>query len=203
MSGTQPLSFVPTLPPEEAARAALYGLLARLFYAPPDAALLASIASSGPLQAEQGELAPAWAELAEAARSADAEAVREEYELQFVGTGKAPVTLYASAYLVRYSNETPLAELRGQLSAMGIARRSNVHEPEDHIAALCDVMRFLIAEQHADPARQRPFFERWIRPTAEPLCAAIAKAPGTDFYRRVARLAKGFFVLEQSAFEML
>jgi TorA maturation chaperone TorD len=203
MSGTQPLSFVPTLPPEEAARAALYGLLARLFYAPPDAALLASIAASGSLEAEQGELAPAWAELAEAARSADPEAVREEYELQFVGTGKAPVTLYASAYLIRYSSETPLAELRGQLAAMGIARRSNVHEPEDHIAALCDVMRFLIAEQKTEPAQQRPFFERWIGPTAERLCAAIEKAPGTVFYRRVAKVARSFFALEQSGFEML
>ena len=35
-----PMQFVPTLPAEEVARANFYGLLARLFYAPPDAALL-------------------------------------------------------------------------------------------------------------------------------------------------------------------
>ena len=188
---------------EEAGRANYYGLLARLFYAPPDAALLESIAGAGEPAAEEGDLAPAWRELAQAARTADPERVREEYETHFIGTGKAPVTLYASAYLIRYSNEAPLAELRGQLAALGIARRSNVHEPEDHIAALCEVMRFLIAEQRTELARQRPFFERWIRPTSEPLCNAIDNAEGTDFYRRVARVAKSFFSLEHAAFEML
>jgi TorA maturation chaperone TorD len=188
---------------EEAGRADFYGLLARLFYAPPDAGLLEAIGAAGELDAQEGELAPAWRELAQAASTADPERVREEYESQFIGTGKAPITLYASAYLIRYSSETPLADLRGQLAAFGITRRSNVHEPEDHIAALCEVMRFLIAEQKTELAAQRPFFERWIGPASEPLCNAIEKAEGTDFYRRVARLAKSFFSLEHSAFEML
>ena len=43
MSGAQPLSFVPTLPPEEAARAGLYGVIARLFYAPPDEQLISEL----------------------------------------------------------------------------------------------------------------------------------------------------------------
>ncbi len=33
MSGSQPLEFAPTPPPEEAARAGYYRLIARLFYA--------------------------------------------------------------------------------------------------------------------------------------------------------------------------
>ena len=189
--------------PEEEARANLYGLLARLFCAPADAALLGALASAGPIEAEEGGLAAAWRALGRAAAQADAERVREEYEAQFVGTGKAPVSLYASAYLIRYSSEMPLAELRGQLAAMGLARRNNVNEPEDHIAALCEVMRHLIAHQKKDLHAQRPFFERWIRPTAEPLCNAIEKTQGANFYRAVARLARSFFSVEQSAFEML
>jgi TorA maturation chaperone TorD len=185
--------------PEEAARANFYALLARLFYAPPDAALLQAIAG----QTIEGDLADSWQALAQAAAAADAEAVREEYETAFIGTGKAPVTLYTSAYTIRYSSEVPLAELRGELAALGLARRAEVREPEDHIAALCDTMRHLIAEQKIDLDQQRRFFSRWIAPLVEPLCSAIEGSDKTAFYKPVARFAKSFFLLEQSAFEML
>ena len=129
--------------------------------------------------------------------------MREEYETAFVGTGRAPITLYTSAYSVRYTNEMPLAPLRGELAALGLARRNEAAEPEDHIAALCDAMRHLIAEQQRDLEEQRRFFERWIQPIAEPLCDAIEKSEHTSFYKLVGRTAKAFFSLEHSAFEML
>jgi TorA maturation chaperone TorD len=202
MSGAQPVSFVPTLPPEEVARANFYGLLARLFYAPPDAALLQAIAGAGDIEGEDGDIGAAWRDLAIAAAQCDAEAVREEYETAFVGTGKAPVTLYTGAYSVKYSNEVPLAELRGELARLGLARRDGAFEPEDHIAALCDVMRHLIASQN-DLARQRDFFERWIWPVADPLCAAIQQSDKTLFYKRVASFFIGLCTIEHRAFEML
>ena len=184
---------------EELARANLYGLLARLFYAPPDAALLQAIAG----ETMQGErLAAAWRELSHAAGTADPEALRDEYDSRFVGTGKAPITLYTSAYTVRFTNEVPLAELRGELAALGLSRRSGVHEPEDHIAALCDTMRHLIAAQR-ELVEQERFFNRWIAPATEGLCNAIDNDPGTAFYRHVSRFARRFFQIEQSAFEML
>ena len=189
--------------PEEQARANFYGLLARLFYAPPDAALLRAIAGTDELAAEDERLAAAWRELRGAASAAEAEAVREEYEAAFVGTGKAPVTLYTGAYSVRYTNEVPLAALRAQLSALGLARSAGAVEPEDHIAALCDAMRHLIVEQQRALEEQRHFFARWINPIVDPLCIAIANSEHTSFYKYVGRLAKSFFDLEQSAFEML
>ena len=200
---TQVMSFVETPPPEEVARANFYGLLARLFYAPPDAALLEALAGSEQPDAEDGGIDEAWQDLSRAASAADPEAVREEFETAFVGTGKAPVTLYTSAYTIRYSNEVPLVALRADLAALGLARREGAHEPEDHIAALCEVMRHLIAEQKRDLHEQRRFFDRWIRPTVAPLCDAIEKSAATDFYKPVGQFAKCFFQLEQSAFEML
>ena len=185
--------------PEEQARANLYGLLARLFYAPPDAALLKALAGETP----EGELARPWRDVSSAAATADPEAVREEYETAFIGTGKAPVTLYTTGYSIRYSNETPLANLRGELARLGLGRRADVYEPEDHIAALCDTMRHLVAEQKAGLEEQRRFFNKWIHPTAGPLCAAIEKNDKTSFYKAVARFAASFFDMEQSAFEML
>jgi TorA maturation chaperone TorD len=188
------------IPPEEQARANLYGLLARLFYAPPDAALLDAIASQPALE---GDLGPAWHELSRAAASADANAVREEFETAFIGTGKAPVTLYTTAYAIRYSSEVPLVELRSELARLGLGRREAVHEPEDHIAALCETMRHLVAGQKYGLEEQSRFFTRWIHPAAEPLCNAIERCDKTSFYKHVARFAKGFCTLEQMAFEML
>ncbi len=187
--------------PEEAARANVYALLARLFYAPPDAALLAAVAAEK--TAEEGALAVAWRELARAAASADTEAVRDEYESVFVGTGRAPVTLYTSAYTMRFSNEAPLAALRAELAALGLARRAEAAEPEDHVAGLCDSMRHLIAKQQLELGEQKRFFSRWLLVPGARLCDAIEAHPGTAFYRVVARFAREFFSLEQSAFEML
>jgi TorA maturation chaperone TorD len=203
VSGAQPLNFVAELPPEEVARANFYGLLARLFYGPPDAQLLETLAGATGMDAEDGEIGPAWERLCLAAGQTDKEAARDEYDTVFVGTGKAPVTLYTSAYSIRYATDAPLVELRGELAALGLARREEASEPEDHIAALCDAMRHLIAVQKRDLAAQSNFFKRWIGPTSSPLCDAIEADPRLSFYKSVARFAKAFFDIEQSAFEML
>jgi len=192
-----------TLPPEEQARANFYALLARLFYAPPDADLLQALGGSEPLAAEDPGLAAAWRELVRAAGLADAEAVREEYEAAFIGTGKAPVTLYSAAYLVRYSNDAPLVALRQELAGLGLARREGVNEPEDHIAGILEVMRCLIAQREDSLDAQRNFFARWVRPAAERLCDAIEQSDKTNFYRNVARLLREVCTIEHSGFEML
>jgi TorA maturation chaperone TorD len=111
--------------------------------------------------------------------------------------------LYTSAYTIRYPSETPLAALRGELAALGLGRRVEAREPEDHIAALCDVMRHLIAQQNRELDEQRRFFHRWIAPAVAPLCGAIERSDKTAFYKSVARFAKAFLTLEQVAFEML
>jgi TorA maturation chaperone TorD len=189
--------------PEDQARANFYAVLSRLFYAPADAGFVAALASADELDAEDEALAMHWRELCQAAARAELETLREEYETMFVGTGKAAITLYVGAYSMRYTNEVPLAHLRGELAELGLARRNDAGEPEDHIAALCDVMRHLIAEQQRELPAQKQFFERWIAPSYEQLCAAIEKSELSAFHKAAGRLAKTFFSLEQSAFEML
>jgi TorA maturation chaperone TorD len=165
--------------------------------------LLKALAEADEIDADEETLAARWRELIAAAAVTEAEAVRWEYDAAFVGAGKAPITLYAAAYSLRYTNETPLAALRADLAALGLARREAAGEPEDHVAALCDVMRHLISDEQRPLEDQQRFFDRWIRPNYEPLCAAIENSEHTSFYRIVARLAKAFFSLEQAAFEML
>ena len=202
-SEAQALKFVLSLPPEEVARANFYGLLARLFYAPPDQALLETLAGATRVEAAEGGIAEAWQDLVVAAGKADPEEVQDEYDTVFVGTGKAPVTLYAAAYSIRYASEAPLAALRGDLMALGLARREGVNEPEDHIATLCDTMRHLIAVQKRDLEAQSRFFKRWIAPSFGALCDAIRAEPRVSFYRPVARFANSFLTIEQNAFDML
>jgi TorA maturation chaperone TorD len=71
------------LPPEEIARANIYGLLARLLAAPPDEALLEAIAGADEVSAENAVLVDPWLELAYAAAGTDVDSVSEEYERAF------------------------------------------------------------------------------------------------------------------------
>src|SRR4051812_15539838 len=99
--GTAALQFTPTLPPEEAARANFYALLARLFYAPPDQPLLDLLAGAGEMAADDTAVSQAWDALVRAASVVQADEVKEEYDNAFVGTGKAPISLYTCAYTIQ------------------------------------------------------------------------------------------------------
>ena len=58
----------------------------------------------GAIDSGGGDSAVLGGPICEAAAGADVETLREEYETTFVGTGKAPITLYTSAYSMRYTN---------------------------------------------------------------------------------------------------
>ena len=198
MTQGAPLQFVA---PEEAARANLYGLVARLFYAAPDAHLISELLHSPGLEGE-GELAAAWREMVGACASAFPAALEREHMELFIGTGRAPVTPYLSHYVLKHANDAPLVELRIQLAAWGIARREGVAEYEDHISGVCETMRFAIAVQQRKPAEQRAFFERFVYRGAVGFCDAVNASNQARFYRLVARFARAFFELEKTAFEM-
>ncbi len=191
-----------TLSDEDATRANFYGLLAHLFYAPPDTALLEALADEGLLDTDGSALGDAWEALVEAAAVTDCDTERAAYDKAFAGTGRARVTLYTRAYRRRYANEALLARLRADLAALGLSRREASQEPEDHIAALCEAMRHLIATQNLGLAQQKRFFNRWIDPAAQALCDAISRPRCSAFYEQVGRFAKLFFEVERSAFEI-
>jgi len=206
MSATvSPLGFHPPEVPEEQARAGYYALLARLYYAGPDAPLLATIASAEDVAAdsEQSALATAWNGLAAAAKAMDAEAAHLEYEQLFVGTGKAEVTPYATFYLAETGREKILVRLRSELAGLGLARQGGSHEPEDHVAALFDVMRHLISTGSADAAtQQQQFFERYIAGSYEAFCTAASASEKSNFYKHVARFTEAFLHVESEALKV-
>jgi TorA maturation chaperone TorD len=192
--------------PEDQARAEVYALLGNLFYQPPSATMLNTIATTKAICNDDSVsgFCGAWRALQKAAASADAEAVKDEFDTAFIGTGRQPVMLYGSFYLAGFLNEKPLAQLREELAKMGLVRSGNSHETEDHISALCDVMRFLIVGDH-DTAPvaldvQRDFFLRYIHSWNTQLCAAVSGASQTHFYKHVAQLAREFFAVENESF---
>jgi TorA maturation chaperone TorD len=205
MSATvTPLSFHPPEIPEDQARAGYYALLARLFYAGPDAELLESIAAADTAGDGSSGLGRAFGARASAARATDAQAARLEYDQLFVGTGKAEVTPYASYYLSETGREKILVRLRADLAELGLARADSATEPEDHIAGLFDAMRHLISLGSDDGAlqRQQEFFNRYIARSFAPLCDATSASANARFYAHVAHFAQAFLSVECEAMEV-
>ena len=132
----------------------------------------------------------------------DEEAVQDEYDSLLIGVGKAPVPPYVGAYAEKTGPESLLVELRAYLAARGLGRKDSVTEPEDHVAALCELMRHLISVQQAGIEDQRECYHRFLYPGTVRFCDALLAAESANFYKAVARFARAFFELERTAFEM-
>lgn len=203
MTSAQSIKFESQDQGEETARADVYGLLATLLYAPPSQDLLDTIGNA-PVEGTS-VLEQAWAELVAVCKTAQQENAREEYEQLFVGVGRPEVMLYGSFYLSGFLMEKPLAELRTDLAGLGLQRSDGVVESEDHLASLCEVMRYLIASDdvvHANLAAQEKFFNTHMRAWVLDCCAAIEASQNAHFYKPVACLARIFFEVEMQAFDM-
>ena len=193
-----------SIEPEDRARANLYGVISRLYYAPADTNLIAELTRGEGGEdggAEGTGLVAAWRGLQEACRSAFPPVVRQEYDSLFIGVGKSEVSLYLSGFAEPLGPDRFLVRLRDQLGEWGLGRRQSVFEVEDHISGVCDVMRWLI-ENERSLAEQRGFFESYAYPGVLPFCVALQNAPSASFYKRVAALTWSFFEVEKSAFEM-
>jgi TorA maturation chaperone TorD len=140
--------------------------------------------------------------LVQACASAFPARVEEEHFQLFVGVGKAEVTPYLSAYMERREGENPLVRLRGRLAEWGLARRGGAVEPEDHVSAVCETMRWLIAVRKAPLEIQRSFFDEYLKASGERFCSAVTACEDAKFYCHVARLLHALLELECKAFEI-
>jgi TorA maturation chaperone TorD len=192
---------------EETARAEIYGLLAQLYYAPPTPQLLAALRVAVTEAPARGAfLEESWRELVGVSRTLADEAVAQEYDALFGGIGKPAVYLFGSHYLSGYLNEKPLARLRGTLAELGLARDEGMPETEDHVAYLCEVMRYLIAGDDvalSNLTRQSEFFAAHLQPWVAAMCDAVVANPKASFYVAVAEFTRAFMNVEAQGFDML
>ena len=192
---------------EETARSELYGLLALMYYASPAAEFIANLRVAATEAPAAGAfLEESWRALVGVARELSDEVIQSEYNTLFGGMGKPEVYLYGSHFLSGFLNEKPLAKLRTDLAALGLARDDGMSETEDHVAYLCEVMRYLIAGDDvavANLTRQSEFFAAHLQPWVMTMCDDLQKHPKARFYAALAELTRAFMGVEAQGFDML
>ena len=207
MTQAQLLTSLTSSLDEETARAEIYGLLAALYYAAPSADLHANLCVAVTEAPAPGALLESsWSDLVAAARSHSQADVAQEYDALFGGISKPEIYLFGSHYLSGFLNEKPLAVLRSDIAALGLTRDETMSETEDHVAYLCEVMRYLIAGDDVEVAnltRQREFFTRHIQAWMPMMCEVLMQHPKAHFYRALAVFTQTFINIEEQSFDML
>ena len=204
---TQTLSFAVDPDAEETARAELYGLLAALWLAPPDAALLEQFRVAV-TEAPQpgGHLEAPWQNLVAAMRDTTVAAARAEFDALFGGVGKPEVFPYGSWHIAGALNDKPLARLREDLATLGLAREEGQLETEDHVSVEFEVMRWLIAGDDAGVCnleQQRRFYRNHVQPWLPRLCDAVLAQPRAKLWAAIAAFTAAFIVVETQGFDLL
>ena len=193
---------------EETARAELYGLISELFYAAPRAELLAQLrVAVTEAPSAGGFLEEPWRQLVGVTREMDDASIQKEHDALFGGVGKPEVYVYASHFLTGFLNEKPLAQLRNDLSALGLGRDDTVMpETEDHVSYVFEVMRFLVAGDDVSVSnltQQAKFFAAHVQTWLPAFCDAVQATPRARFYGALAELTRGFISVEAQGFDML
>ncbi|WP_136442102.1 TorD/DmsD family molecular chaperone [Pacificoceanicola onchidii] len=187
---------------EDRLRADLYNFLGLILAGPPDEMLLSQTAG---LAGDESDLGQAINTLAKLARVTGPKAAESEFNKLFIGLGRGELLPYASFYLTGFLNEKPLATLRQDMTAQGLARADNVFEPEDNIASLMEMMGAMIVGRFGAPASleaQKTFFNRHLAPWAGHFFADLEGAKNSVFYAPVGALGARFVEIETEAFRL-
>ncbi len=205
MSTTQPSCLTAHEEPEayeEHLRAQVYRLLARYLGAPPGQTDLHDAAS---LRGDESLLGRAIATFAHIAGASSLPAVRDEYHTLFIGLTRGVLVPFGSYYLTGFLHEKPLAKLRQDMARLGIARDPSVSDPEDHIAALLEMMAGLIDGTFGAPLpleEQRQFYETHIGSWAPYFFRDLEAAEESVFYAALGSVGRTFLEIEEQAFRM-
>ncbi|MEM9626480.1 MAG: molecular chaperone TorD family protein [Pseudomonadota bacterium] len=188
--------------PEDELRASQYRLLARFLAKPPDAPLL-QLASN--FTGDDTDLGQALALLARLAQRTDEAKASKEYHELFIGMGRGELMPYGSFYMTGFLNEKPLAILRRDMAGLGMARADETSEPEDHIAALSEMMAGLIMGDFGEPLdidEQKRFFDQHMAPWAGRFFTDLENAKAATLYTPIGTLGRVFMEIETTAFAM-
>lgn len=186
---------------EQHYRSSVYKVLAGLLKSAPDNDALEQVSVFASIEQEGDELAVAMSMLGLSAKASNANAVDDEFHALFIGLGRGELMPYASWYLTGFLMEKPLSALRDELSVLGFERSENVHEPEDHIAALCEVMAMMIDENFA-LHQQEKFFTTHMSNWIDHFFTDLSEAESAVFYRSVGRFGQAFSVFEKQYLTM-
>jgi len=187
---------------EQRYRASAYSLIAALLRSTPDQVMLDRLSGlSQEVSPDGDDLLLAMSTLALSAELHAPASIEEEFHNLFVGLGKGEVVPYGSWYLTGFMMEKPLSDLRDDLATLGYQRNASVVEPEDHVAALCEVISLMIVEA-SDLAVQDKFFQSHMANWMGKFFTDLGEAKSAVFYKAVARFGAAFIALESEYFSM-
>ncbi len=188
---------------EDVLRANLYRLLATTLRAAPSQHNLDMFAD---MHGDDTPIGQAVTAITRVAAKSSPEKVTREYHDLFIGVGRGELVPYGSYYLTGFLHEKPLARLRNDMNRLGIERRDDVAEPEDHIAALCEMMAGLIMGDYGealDLDDQKQFFQAHIASWAKHFFTDLEGARSSVFYACIVQLGAAFMDVEDQAFLMV
>jgi anaerobic sulfite reductase subunit A len=191
------------------ARANFYRFLSRLYLLEVDEALWNAMQNmTFPVDAAEGDM-KAGLELMRGYLDANAEgdlaAVLDDLAVDYariflsagVAQGKAAFP-YESVYTSR--KHLVMQDSRMDVVSLYAKRgvtpsKDNYHVPEDHLGYLCEYMAILIDEGAAD--EQKAFLKNHLLNWVSAFTVDMGKYAATDFYGGLAKLTRGFLLLEQ------
>jgi TorA maturation chaperone TorD len=188
---------------EDILRANLYRLLAHSLSAAPTRADLDHFAA---MHGDETPIGQAVAALARVSSKAGVEEAGREFHDLFIGVGRGELVPFGSYYLTGFLNEKPLARLRSEMARLGIERRDDVSEPEDHIAAVCEMMAGLIMgdfNEALSVEEQKKFFQTHLGSWAKHFFTDLEGAKSSVFYACIGQLGAAFMDVEDQAFSMV
>lgn len=184
-------------------RASTYRLLGFLLSGPPPQELLDQLATQVQPGDQDRAIERAWAQLRDAAREHPAALWQREYNALFIGVGEGELMPYGSWYLAGRVMDKPLAKLRGALRMLGIERQPEAGEPEDHAAAICEVMALLAEDPQMSIEGQREFFRAHVQGWLPKFFEDLDQAKSANAYRSVAAVGSAFIALDGQYLSML
>lgn len=188
---------------DEEERAALYNLLGSALEGPLTEAWLAGAAGLAP---GDGPLGEAIGALAREASQTTAQSASREYHDLFIGVGRGELVPFASYYLTGFLHEKPLAQLRADMARLGVERDPSTREPEDHAAALCQMMGGFILGSFGEPlglAEQKRFYAAHVGNWMPYFFRDLEKASSGRIYKVIGSVGRLFLEIEGRAFEMV
>jgi len=181
-------------------RTQTYALLARLLSAAPDESLLENLIAIDVTEPDS-PMGKQWFQLIAAAKQIDIAVVEDEYQSLFIGVTRGELMPYGSYYQTGFLMEEPLALLRTDLFRLGLERQDGTTEPEDHIAAQCDVMRLLLTAEGTPVVTADEFFNQHLKPWVLRFFSDLTQADNAQFYRSIGLFGEQFMTMEMGLFD--
>ncbi len=130
-----------------------------------------------------------------------------EFTILFIGPFRLPVQPYEAWWVSGKLGGKPLAKLKEDYWKAGIAKSLEFIETEDHIGFELKFMHYLCEKTLAADTKkrrseclklQRNFFDEHILKWMPIFCDALYHYEASDLYKGIARLTKGFILLDDA-----